>query len=123
MAADAYVILVPQMLISLVSWLQLLLSINRYRGPLHFRRIDLWALLIFLHAGIVRWVAALSTQSSTLRFQLLAAYVGATLGWISFVIIFNESLLLPTRQQMWSLVLVLIISSLWEVNNRLITEL
>lgn len=112
-------ILLPQMLISVVSWIQLILSINRFRGMFRFSRVDIWALLLFLHGGLVRWVAAQSLTNGTLRFQILSALVGALLSWISFVVVFNAGFILPSYQQFWALVMSLLITSLWEVSNRL----
>ena len=117
-----YWILLPQMVISLASWAQLVLSMNRFRTrelPLS----DVWALLLFLHGGFVRWIAALAVQTSSLGFQMTVAYVAAALGWTSFVIIFNEGFLLPTRQQMAALGMSLLVTTMWEVNNRVVVGL
>lgn len=122
MTDDVYWILVPQMLISLASWAQLVLSMNRFRVD-NFPRSDLWALVILLHSGFVRWVAALAVQTSTLAFQMLVAFVAAALGWTSFVIIFNEGFLLPTRQQTAALGMSLLVTTMWEVNNRVVVNL
>lgn len=118
-----YWIILPQFLISVVSWLQLILSMNRFRGVCMFTRTDLWALVIFLHSGFVRWIAALAVQGATLRFQIFAAFIGATLSWISFVIVFNEGFLLPSRQQWWALLMTAVVTSLWEINNRLVIQI
>ena len=120
---QAYLLLIPQFLISLVSWLQLILSINRFRGFYQFSRNDVWGLLVFLHAAFVRWIAALAVVGSSVRFQIFAAYVSAVLGWISFVVVFNEGFLLPSRQQAIALAMSLVITTLWEVNNRILTNL
>ena len=120
---EAYLLLIPQFLISLVSWLQLILSINRFRGFYQFSRNDIWSLLVFLHAAFVRWIAALAVVGSSVRFQIFAAYVSAVLGWTSFVVIFNEGFLLPSRQQVIALAMSLVITTLWEVNNRILTTL
>ena len=116
-------ILLPQMMISIVSWIQLILSMNRYRGLLHFSRPDVWALLLFLHGGLVRWVAAIALTNGTLRFQIFSALVGAILSWISFVVVFNAGFILPSYQQIWALVMSLVITALWEVSNRLTLQL
>ena len=55
---DVYVILLPQLGISVFLWIQLILPMNRYRGLCRFTRHDMWALLLFLHGGFVRWIAA-----------------------------------------------------------------
>jgi len=119
----ALTLLVPQFLIGLVSWIQLLLSMNRYRGAMRFTRTELWALLLFLHGGFVRWIAALAVLTSSLGFQIFVALVGVTLGWASFVVVFNEGFTLPSRQQTWALGMSLVIAGLWEVNGRLLINL
>lgn len=118
MSAQA-LILLPQLFISIVSWIQLILSMNRFRGVLHFSRADAWALLLILHSGLVRWIATLSITNYTLSFQIVSALVGSLLAWISFVVIFNSGFILPSYQQLWALVMSLIITTLWEVTNRL----
>ena len=115
-------ILLPQMLISLLSWIQLILSMNRYRGVTRFSRVDAWALLIFLHGGLVRWVAVLTLLDGTFRFQILSALIGALLAWISFVVVFNTGFVLPSRQQLWALFMSLLITVLWESSHRLAFE-
>ena len=116
-------ILLPQFLISIVSWIQLILSMNRYRGVCKFTRTDVWALVVFLHSGFVRWIATLAVKGASLRFQILTAFVGALLMWISFVIVFNEGFLIPSRQQWWALGMSVVVTSLWEVNNRLLVQM
>lgn len=118
-----YLVLLPQLAISLLSWAQIVLAINRYRGLCRFTAIEMWSLLLFLHSGFVRWIAALAIRSSSVMFQVSASCVGAILGWASFVVVFNEDFLLPTRQQTWALMITLMITALWEVNNRLIFSL
>lgn len=120
---QAYLLLLPQFLISIVSWLQLILSINRFRGFNRFSRTDAWGLLVFLHAAFVRWIAALAVVGSSVRFQIFAAFVSAVLGWISFVIVFNEGFVLPSRQQVIALLMSIVITTLWELNNRILTNL
>lgn len=118
---DTYLLLIPQFLISVVSWLQLILSINRFHGLDRFSRTDVWGLLVFLHAGFVRWIATLAIVAASMHFQIFMAFVAATLGWISFVVVFNEGFALPSRQQCLALVMSLVITVLWEVNNRMLT--
>lgn len=116
-------ILIPHLGISLVSWFQIILSMNRYKGILHFLRTDLWSLLIFLHGGLVRWVSAVSlTMEDTVHFQLLSAIVGTTLSWISFVLIFNRDVIIPSYQQFWALFMSLVITLLWEFSNYLAVQ-
>jgi hypothetical protein len=119
----AFMLLIPQFMISFVSWIQLILSMNRFRGIQKFSRTDAWALVVFLHAAFVRWIAALAVVGSSMQYQIFAALVSATLGWISFVVVFNEGFLIPSQQQIIALVMSIIITLLWEVNNRILTQM
>jgi hypothetical protein len=120
---DAYVVLLPQMGISVLSWIQLILSMNRYRGVFRFTWHDMWALLLFLQSGFVRWIAALALRSSSVALQIAAAFVGTAMTWASFVVVFNDDFVLPSRQQAVALGMSLLITTLWEVSNRLVFEL
>lgn len=122
-SSAVYVLLAPQFAISLLSWVQLTLSLNRYEGVRALTVQDMWALLVFAEAGLVRWVAVLSMRSATFAFQIVVGIVGATLGWTSFVIVFNRGFVLPTRQQVVALGMSVVITVLWEVNNRLYLEM
>ena len=117
---SAHYLLWPQFAISLVSWFQLLLSMNRYQGLRGLTRADVWAFALLLHAALLRWVAAIVVRSGAFELQIAAASVSACLAWISFVIVFNEGFLLPSRQQMGALLMSLVVTGLWEVNNRLV---
>lgn len=122
-SSAVYVLLAPQFAISLLSWVQLTLSLNRYEGVRALTVQDMWALLVFAEAGLVRWVAVLSMRSASFAFQIVVGIVGATLGWTSFVIVFNRGFVLPTRQQVVALGMSVVITVLWEVNNRLYLEM
>ena len=63
--SDRAYILLPQMAISAISWIQLLLSMNKFRG-VTAKRVDAWALLLRGDGGLVRWVAAAAMRTSTL---------------------------------------------------------
>lgn len=123
LTSSALWILVPQLCISVVSWIQLVFSMNRFRGFHRFTTMDMWALLLFIHSGFVRWIAALAVKTSSVEFQITAALVSSTLGWISFVVVFNECFSFPSRQQRYSLFLSIIATGLWEVSNRLVFEM
>ncbi len=120
---SSYVLFAPQLAISLTSWIQIVFAINKYNGVCKFRTTDLWGLLLLTHSAFVRWIASLATRTSSLHFQIAAALIAATIGWTSFIIIFNESFVLPTRQQTWSLLMSLLVTLLWELNNRLLFSL
>jgi hypothetical protein len=115
-------VLLPQLGISILAWVQLVLSMNRYRGIHKLTRTDVWAFMLFLHSAFVRWIAALSIRSHIV-YQLSSSLIAATLSWTSFVVVYNEDFVLPTRQQAWALLMSLAITGLWELNNRIVFNL
>lgn len=119
---NAYLILAPQVGISLVSWLQLVFSMNRYHGVTRFERIDLWALLLLMHGAFVRWMAALALVASSLPLQVAMALVASAISWAGFVLVFNAGLHLPSRQQWLALAMSVAVTLLWEVHNHLLLE-
>ena len=106
-----------------VSWLQLVLVMNKYRGVTRFSRNDLWGFLLCLHGGIVRWISSLALQTSSLPFQLGTALVASAISWASLFVVFNDGFGFPTRQQVASLLMALLVTALWEVNNQIVVNL
>lgn len=120
---EEYVLLIPQVCISAVSWGQYIFSVNRYRGAMNLTTSDLVSFIVLMNSALVRWVATLAVRSDNVTFQMLSAFIGSTLGWAAFVLVYNEDFLIPTRQQMMALLLSLTITMLWEINGRLVYEL
>ena len=118
-----YVLLAPHLGIGFATWLQTLLALNQLREVRYMLSTDVWALLILLHASLLRWISTLAVQTLSLVFQVLTASVSSALVWVSFVVIVNRGFLLPTWQQMWALVMALVITTLWEFSNRMIVLL
>lgn len=114
-----FLLLLPQIGIGIASWFQIVFSINRFNGLCRFHMTDLWGLMLFFHASFSRWVAVMSVRTSSFSYQLFVSMLSATLQWESFVIVFNKDFVLPTRQQTFSLVMTLLVTGLWEVNNAL----
>ena len=120
---EEYVILIPQICISMVSWGQYIFSVNRYRGVMNLTTSDLVSFIVLMNSALVRWVATLAVRSENVVFQMVSAFLGSTLGWTSFILVYNEDFLVPTKQQMVALLLSLTITMLWEINSRLVYEL
>ena len=106
--------------ISTLSWLQLIFSMNRYVLPCQFQTCDLWALLLFSEAALLRWATALATRNGDLWIQLAFAGASAVLGWASFVVVFNEGFTRASRQQGFALVFSFLVTLLFEVSNFII---
>ena len=118
-----YLVFLPQLLISVTAWLQLILSLNRFTSIYNFTRIDLFGLVLFLLGGVVRWVAALAVRTHSFAFQLFCAGLGNLIRSTAFVIVYNCALILPTRQQIVALILSVIITLLWEIQTRMIFDI
>ncbi len=117
------IVFVPQIFISIVSWLQLILSLNRFTSIRNFTRVDLFGLLLFLLGGVVRWVAALAVRTHSFTFQLFVACLGNLIRTSAFVIVYNCDFHLPTQQQVIALILGVVITSLWELQTKLVFDL
>lgn len=118
-----YVLLVPHLGIGFATWLQTLLALNQLRKVKYMLSTDVWALLLLLHASLLRWISSLAVQTSSIVFQVLTAAVSSAHVWVSFVVIVNRGFLLPTWQQKWALVMALVITTMWEIINRMIVLL
>jgi hypothetical protein len=117
---DRVVLLFPHLAIQVISWLQVVLSLNRFRGFFLLTTPELVGLGMYTTSAVIRWAASLAARNAAFYFQLSLALVSAMLGWGAFVIIYNDRIELPTRQQMSSIGLVVLVTVLWEVVTRLL---
>jgi hypothetical protein len=116
-------VIVPQVFISIISWAQLILSLNRFTSVRNFTRIDIFGLFLFLLGGGLRWISALAVRTHSLPFQICCAALGTLIKTTAFIIIYNCEMTLPTKQQVIALLLSAVITSLWEVQTRLVFSL
>lgn len=115
--------ILPQLGISLLEWIQIILSLNMFRSALRFSRYELVALALYLIAAFVRVVAGAATVVQNLALQITAGIVASLLTYSGFVIIFNQSWALPSRQQLGGGIFVLVPTVLWEVHTRLFLDM
>ena len=118
-----FLILLPHVGIALVSWIQTVLSLNRFSSPRRITRPELLGLSLFLSSAIVRWLTSIATRKATFRTQVFGASTGSLMAFSAFVVIYNDRIDLPSRQQANSLLLVLVVTALWETVTRLILDL
>ena len=118
-----YYLLLPQIAIVFISWIQLILSLNRFKGFLKFTSPELSAFYLFIISGACKWVAALSIRTNSFGFQLSSSLVGTALYGAAFVVLYNNEFGLPTRQQSVGLALSLVTSALWEIQHRMVWEM
>ena len=57
------------MAIVVITWVQTIFSLNRYKGILKFSPPELTGFLLFLISGTNKWVVALATKKILLRFN------------------------------------------------------
>ncbi len=118
-----YYLLLPQIAIVFISWIQLILSLNRFKGFLKFTSPELSAFYLFIISGACKWVAALSIRTNSFGFQLSSSLVGTALYGAAFVVLYNNEFGLPTKQQSVGLALSLVTSALWEIQHRMVWEM
>lgn len=112
--------ILPALAIAFLGWLYSIFILNRFRGILKFNRIELCALPLFLLGGIAAWISELCILNDDLAaLQVCASLYRGFTNWFGFLFIVNERLSV-SRQQIGSLCFVLIITTLWEVQHRIV---
>lgn len=120
---EEYILILPQILIVFISWMQLIFSLNRFKGILKFSSAELSSFYLFIISGACKWVSALSIKQNSFLFQLISSSIGTCLYGAGFVILYNDKFDVPSRQQNIGLFLSLVTSTLWEIQNRLVYKL
>lgn len=115
--------LLPQLGISVISWLQYILSLNRYRGVCSFTFAERCGLYLYLMAALVRVVSGSASALDGFALQLVSGCIGSLLAFSSFIVVYNNEITLPSRQQVKSIVLILATTALWEVHSRIFIAL
>ena len=114
------VLIVPALLIALLSWVGTVFVLNRYRGIMLFTRIEMLALLLFVLGGFAGWIAELCIVESGLAgLQVTASLYRTCVNWFALLLIVNGRLLVTT-QQIWSFLLTIITTLLWEWKHRIV---
>lgn len=112
--------ILPALAIAILNWVYSIFILNRFRSLLGFTRSELLAIPLYLVGGYAAWIAELCILNDDLAsLQICAALYRAFVNWIGFILIVNERLAI-SRQQLGSLVFVLIITALWEVQHRVV---
>ena len=114
----AYYGIIPVVLIALFNWIYSIFILNRFRGIFRFSKAELIALSLYILGGYAAWISEMCIlDDDLLPLQIVSSLYRTFCNWIGFVLIVNERLAL-TRQQFGSLIFVIIIASLWEVQHR-----
>lgn len=104
--------------IALFNWIYSIFILNRFQGICSFSKVEMIALSLYLAGGYAAWIAEMCILNDDLiALQMSASLYRTFCNWIGLVLIVNEQLSV-TRQQLGSLLFVFVISSLWEVQHR-----
>ena len=117
-----YLLIFPQMAIVVITWIQTIFSLNRFRSIVSFTPPELVGFLLFLISGTNKWVAALSTKKNSFSFQLFSSLIGTLLFTSGFVIIYNNNFSLASKQQWFGIFLSAIVTVCWELQGRILID-
>ena len=116
------IIIVPHIAIGIVNYFRTIFSLNRFRGCFQMSSAERIGFGLCMMSALVRWITSMSVLSESFAFQLFSGTMGSVTSWASFVVIYNNTIELPSRQQFQSLLFVLTSSALWEVVSRLMMD-
>ena len=120
MVSAPIVLIIPALGIALLSWVGTVFVLNRYRGLMLFTRIEMLSLLLFLLGGFAGWIAELCIVEKDLAaLQITASLYRTAVNWFALLLIVNGRLIVTT-QQIWSFVLTIVTTLLWEWKHRII---
>ena len=117
------IVVLVQLLISIVSWLSLILSLNRWRSFRNVSAPEAVGFGLYVFVATVRVVGALATRTSDPVVQFFMSTTSSVLTWLIFVLLYNNALAPPTHQQWMALPFTLILNTLWEVQSYAIVNL
>tara|TARA_Y100000739_G_C20233583_1_gene295527 strand:- start:37 stop:456 length:420 start_codon:yes stop_codon:yes gene_type:complete len=110
----------PQIGISVIGWFSTILSLNRFRFKVReYSSPEKIALVLYIIASFTRVVAGGATVRKNFAMQLLSGILGSLLTFTAFIMIYNNNIDLPSKQQLQSIFLVIITTGLWEIHSRI----
>ncbi len=120
MEAHLWLGLLPALSIACLNWSYSIFILNRFRGVCMCSKAQIIAFVLYIFGGYAAWIAEMSILHESLGLlQVFASIYRTCANWLGFLFIVNERLVI-TRQQMLSLLFVCAISSLWEIQHRLV---
>lgn len=121
--SDEILALVPVTLLSFSYLITDILTFNRLqtKGPcLTLTRVQWVVALVFYPVWIfLVWVENLSTKRGDIAILTTVGITNTIVGWFTTVYVFNDDFII-TRQQYFSLLGRIVISSMWRWNNYLV---
>ena len=111
-----YTYIVPSLigiafLISCLSWLQTMLSMNLLKKRTNARTVSL---LLYIMASVCFFASSLAVMQKIWALQFICSLGGSVIGWLAFITIFKGEFSHPSRQQLGALAQILALSFLWE---------
>ena len=120
---DAYFVVLPvQMFISFIGWTSTMLALNRIKICHRLTDAERFGALLYFATAFIRTVTALATKSGIEWVQASTALIGSTISWAAFIIIFNDNVMLPTRQQFYAIALSATATAAWELQNYIVVH-
>ena len=122
MDAHLWIGALPAFAIAIFNWAYAIFILNRFTGIRDITRSQLLALSLYIAGGYAAWIAEMSILlESKAALQVAAAFYRTFVNWIGVILIVNERLTV-TRQQVGSLIFVIIIAMLWEAQHRIVLQ-
>jgi hypothetical protein len=112
-----------QFSISTLWWWSLVLSFNRGASLRRLSVPDVSGYFVYVFVVFVRVVGAMATRTNDPVVQFSMSLIASSLTWFVFVLIYNNAVAAPTRQQWLALPLSLVVTFLWECQNYVIVNL
>ena len=89
-------------------------------GICGFSKVELLALPLFLVGGYAAWISELCIMHDHLySLQIISSLFRTLVNWIGFILIVNERLAV-SRQQFGSLLFILTMTVLWDVQHKIV---
>lgn len=105
--------------IALMTWFRNMLSMNMFHKEKR-NKARYFALILYLLAGTCFLASSLAVMQQDSLIQFTSSFAGSIIGWKGFVVVFEGSYRLPTKQQLAALLQILILSGFWELRTFLV---
>ena len=107
------------LLIAFITWFRNMLSMNMFQEN-NITKTRVYALVLYILSGSCFVASSIAVMQQLPSIQFICSFLASVIGWQAFVIIFEGSYKLPTKQQLAALLQILILSGLWEFRTFLV---
>ena len=112
-------LILVSLFIAFFGWLQIMINLGLLtRQNTTFSRISTF--LLYICSAICYCASAIAITNQNLFMQFTGSLLASFFVWISFIVIYQGTFLIPNKQQMFSLVQIIILTILWEIRTFLI---